>query len=415
MVQNPNAAAGSPLVSVVVLAYNHLDCTRACIESIFRYTEGIDYELIAVDNGSSDGTKEYLGSLENVRTIFFPENIGVCKALNRGFAAARGTFTMYLSNDTVVTRNWLRNLLVCMEDPKVGMVVPVCDASCNYQQIVLPHKTMEELQLAAERYNVSNPALWEERMALLTYAALYRTELLRKTGGLDEDFNPGSYDDTAISFTIRRMGYKILLAKDTFIHHEGNLTFRKEYEKDNTLMRRNMNLFLRKFDADPYLSALIDFDVLDLLTFTGAENVNILGIGESYGSTVLQLKNLCRSAGSKNAALYYLSGQPIAMTDLRTVCDECLAGGPEDAAALFGGRRYDYIVVESDSRALGKPEEFFSSVYGMLRPGGRLVCTAADPQALYSVMGILHQLGAEFSGQIRYYYLCFQKDFGQAV
>ena len=411
MEQSPKAEAhGSPLVSVVVLAYNHLECTRECIESVFRYTQGIDYELIAVDNGSSDGTGEYLDSLGNVKKVAFPENIGVCTALNRGFAAARGEFIMYLSNDTVVTHRWLDNLLACLEDPKVGMVVPVCDASCNYQQVVLPHGTMEELQEAAERYNVSNPAFWEERLKLLTYAALYRTEILRKIGGLDEDFNPGSYDDDAVSFSIRRMGYKILLAKDTFIHHVGNLTFRKEYEKDGGLMRRNMNLFIRKFGADPYVAGLIDDNVLNLLSFGGAEDVNILGIGRSYGTTVLQLKNLCKRFGSKKIGLYYLCEQPLTMTDLKTICDECLVGRASDAASLFGGRRYDYIVVESDSRSLGKPEEFFPSVYGLLKPGGRLVCTAADPAALYSVMGVLYGLGAGFDGHSKYYYLCFHKN-----
>lgn len=398
-----------PLVSIVVLAYNQLDCTRACVESVFRYTKGIDYELIAVNNGSSDGTGEYFDSLENVKTIQIPENIGVCSALNRGFAAARGKFTMYLSNDTVVTRRWLDNLLCCMEDPKVGMAVPVCDASCNYQQITLPHKTMEELQEAAARYNVSNPALWEERLKLLTYAALYRTEILRRIGGLDEDFNPGCYDDDAVSFSIRRMGYKILLAKDTFIHHVGNLTFCKEYEKDGSLMRRNRGLFIRKFGADPYAAGLIDYSVLNLLSPEGAEEVNILGIGESYGTTVLQLKNLCREAGSKKIGLYYLSDRPYAMTDLKTVCDECLQGKACAAAALFGSRRYDYIVVESDSRALPKPEEFFPSVYGLLKPGGRLVCTAADAGLLYPIMGVLYGLGAKFEGHSNYYYLCFRK------
>ncbi len=62
----------SPLVSIVVLAYNQLEYTKQCIESISRYTSHIDYELITVDNGSSDGTREYFNGLPHARRSASP-------------------------------------------------------------------------------------------------------------------------------------------------------------------------------------------------------------------------------------------------------------------------------------------------------------------------------------------------------
>lgn len=398
----------SPLVSIVVLAYNHLDYTRQCVESICRYTPPINYELITVDNGSSDGTKEYFEGLPHAKKISFPENIGVCKALNYGFRAAEGKYTMYLSNDIVVTAHWLENLLACMEsDPKIGMVVPICDASCNYQQISLPHQTMEELQQKAEQYNVSNPGLWEDKLKLLTYAAFYRTDLLQKIGGLDEDFNPGSYDDDAICFTLRRMGYRIVLARDTFVHHYGNLTFKDEYAKDRSLSYRNRALFFQKFHADPYLAGLIDYNVVSLPSYSGKESVDILGIGSSYGMTILQMKNVCRTHGSKNISLYYLSDIAWTQTDLATICEKTAVGN--DPVNFSSGRSYDYIVVEKEPGTINDLPRYFTALYGLLNVGGQIVCTADQPQTLYAILGTMYSLGAVLQNQQNYRYLCFSK------
>jgi GT2 family glycosyltransferase len=126
-------------------------------------------------------------------------------------------------------------------------------------------------------------------------------------GGFDEDFNPGCYDDDAICFSIRRRGYKVIFAKDAFVHHYGARSFNEEYDKDPSLQTRNRNLFISKFVADPYVAGLINYDVLKILTYSGTEDVDILGIGNSYGMTVLQLKNFCKLNGSKNIGLYYLT------------------------------------------------------------------------------------------------------------
>ncbi len=400
----------SPLVSLVVLAYNHLEYTKQCIESIYRYTSHLNFELITINNGSADGTEDYFNSLPNKKKISFPKNVGVCKAINQGFRIAEGKYTMNISNDIVVTAHWLDNLLTCMEtDPKVGMVVPICDASCNYQQINFPYQTMEEMQTMAERYNVSNPDLWEERLKLSTYAGIYRTEIQKALGGFDEDFNPGCYDDDAICFSIRRMGYKVILAKDTFVHHFGARTFNEEYDKDKTLAIRNKFLFMQKFGVDPYVAGLIDYNVLNLLTYNGAENIDILGIGNSYGTTVLQLKNVCKSYGSKKIGLYYLSELEHSLTELKTICDECICGAADNVQNYFGNRLYDYIILESESGTLQNREVLIPTLFGLLKPGGQIVCTAGNQAILYQFMGIFSRLGADLNSQLNYYYLCFSK------
>jgi GT2 family glycosyltransferase len=387
----------SPLVSIVVLAYNQLEYTKQCIESISRYTPHIDYELITVDNGSSDGTREYFNGLPHIKKIGFPVNAGIDKAFNEGFRAAEGRYVALVSNDIVVTARWLDNLLACLEsDERIGLVVPVCNASCNYQQMTIPYVAMEDIQRFAESWNVSDPSKWEERLKLCTYAALVRKELLDALGGFDEDFNPGSYDDDALCFGIRRMGYKVIFARDAFVHHYGLRTFNEECVRDPNLMMRNKMRFMSKYKADPYVAGLIDFNVLNLLE-CGGDGVCILGVGKSYGTTPLQLKNVCRAQGSRDVRLYYLSESPTGMADLKTICDDCRMGSIADAGALFGGRPYDYVVVESQARDIPDREAAFSGLYRLLKAGGQLVCTAGDEDMRSEIEGIFERLGARIN------------------
>lgn len=409
-IDSDSRGVSQPLVSVVVLAYNNLDYTRQCVESILHSTAHLDYELITVDNGSTDGTKEYLESVPAAHHISFAQNIGVDKAINHGIRAARGKYVMNVSNDIVVTARWLDNLIAILEtDPRVGMAVPVCNASCNYQQINIGCTAMEDIQLYAERHNVSDPGKWEERLKLSTYLGIYRNELMQKLGGFDEDFNPGCYDDDAICFSIRRMGYKVILARDTFVHHYGARSFNVEYEKDKTLGARNLRLFMAKFNADPYLAGLIDCTMVDTLTFDGHQNTSILGIGSSYGSTALHVKNNCRYFGCKQATLSYLASDTSKMADLETICDHCQVGLPEEAEGRFSGQSFDYIVLETDTRLISDRPAIYRMLYGMLRPGGQLACTAADNGIQYETMGVLYGLGARFGKQANHYYLSFMK------
>ena len=69
-------------LSIITLTYNKLKYTKKYVESLFKYTK--DFELIIVDNGSTDGTREYLQSLNNVKLIFNDENIGFSKGNNQG-------------------------------------------------------------------------------------------------------------------------------------------------------------------------------------------------------------------------------------------------------------------------------------------------------------------------------------------
>ena len=129
------------LVSIVVLTYNQLEeCTKPCIDSLYRYTERNDFELIVVDNDSKDGTPEYLRSIvshhDNMRVILNSVNKGYAAGNNDGIKVAKGDFIILLNNDTLVSPGWLDQILSPLHsDESVGMVGPVSNSVGNEQRI----------------------------------------------------------------------------------------------------------------------------------------------------------------------------------------------------------------------------------------------------------------------------------------
>jgi GT2 family glycosyltransferase len=372
----------SPLVSIVVLAYNHLDYTKLCIESLYRYTSHIDFELITINNGSTDQTKEYFEALPHQKKISFAENIGVDKAINQGFRIAEGKYTVNVSNDLVLTTNWLDNLLICAEsDEKIGMVVPASSYSSNCQQLDLGYKNLAEMQEMAKAHNVSSPLKWEERLRLITYTCLIRTNLQKEFGGFDEDFNPGGFDDDALCFKVRRAGYKLILAMDTFVHHFGSVTFQVEYAK-NDIYVKNRKLFNDKFGVDVWSVCFIDYNILNLASLDlkdSKESVDILGIGLSCGATLLQLKNHLRKQGVLDTRLWYISEGTNNMADLKTICAGCESSRNQPLTEIYSDKSFDYIIVESDSRYIDI-QMYYGYLMSRLKPKGQMIFTANNEQ-----------------------------------
>ena len=243
--------------SIVILSYNTLELTKTCIESIRAYTRDVPYEIIIVDNGSTDGSVKWLKRQKDLRCIFNEQNEGFPKGCNQGLAIARGTELLLLNSDTIVTPCWLSNLRTALYSRKeVGAVSCVTNYCSNFQQIAVNYAGVDGLVKFATAYNRSDVAKWERRLTLVGFCFLFKREIYEKLGGLDERFTPGNYEDDDYSLRIWQAGYELLLCRDTFIHHFGSASFAKDVSPEaqaakraayTKLMQRNIRLFLEKW------------------------------------------------------------------------------------------------------------------------------------------------------------------------
>lgn len=216
-----------PAVSIVIPVFNKVEYTRKCIQALGKNTFAGNYELIVVDNASTDGTADFLKSLNGqVIVITNAENIGFTKACNQGAKIARGEYVLFLNNDTEPRSGWLEALTEAFaSDPNAGiagskLVYPdgrlqeaggiiFSDGSgWNYGRFDDPEKP--EYNYVREVDYVSGASL------------MVRRSLLNTLGYFDEQYSPGYYEDTDLCFAARAAGYKVLYTPfSVVVHHEG--------------------------------------------------------------------------------------------------------------------------------------------------------------------------------------------------
>lgn len=384
------ARQSTPLVSIILLAFNHIDYTKLCVESLYRFTSHLDFELITVNNGSSDGTEEFFKTLSNEKKINFACNVGGDTAINAGLQLAAGKYTLFLSNDLELTPHWLDNLLICIESAEnIGMVVPACSASSNYQQVDLPYQNRDEMVQMAGEYNVSNPLHWEERIRLITYTFLIPTELFKDMGGFAEIYNPGGFDDDDLSFRIRRAGYKLLFAKDTFVHHYGSITINTDYEKQN-LLARNRWIFFHKFGVDAWEDCNIDLEMIHLINCGKRHHKDVLVLCSSCGGTLLQGKNKFRKQGIEDITWWTVTEKSKYVPDLKTVSDYVLQGKFKNIRTIAQGVLFDNIILDIDLQEIDNPQEFLLDLISLLKAEGQLIFAAANEVFYLNIINVLN-------------------------
>lgn len=222
--------------SIIILTYNNLKYSKLCIESIREYTLKGLYEIIVVDNKSTDGTVQWLKCQKDIKKIYNNVNLGFSKGCNQGIKVSSGENVLLLNNDVIVTSNWLKNLKECLySSERIGAVGPVTNNCSNYQRINVNYSSIREMQVFAKKYNLSNPQKWEIKNRLIGFCFLIKKEVINKIGFLDERFTPGNFEDDDYSMRIKKAGYKLILCRDTFIHHYGSVSFMEPSRNSNLL------------------------------------------------------------------------------------------------------------------------------------------------------------------------------------
>jgi GT2 family glycosyltransferase len=212
-----------PRASIVVITWDNLAFTRMCLASLFANTEYPNYELIVIDNASTDGTVEELqriaGAVPHVRVILNDHNAGFGPANNQGLAAATGDILVLLNNDTVVPRGWLTRLARHLDVPEVGLIGPATNRTCNEAQIDIPYQTYGEYRrVAREQSERHDGERYPIRMPMMFCVAM-RRDTYDRLGPLDEQYEVGMFEDEDYALRAKAAHLEVAWTPEVYVHH----------------------------------------------------------------------------------------------------------------------------------------------------------------------------------------------------
>lgn len=215
----------NPLISVVIPNWNGKKFLAGCLDSLKTQTyEPI--EVVIVDNGSKDGSVEYLQeNYPYVKLVTFPVNTGFSPAVNAGIKASTGEMVALLNNDTVVDPNWMAELIKAMQEhPEAGSAgckmlayddhTLLDGAGDGYRRGGLPgrigHKERDTGRFNRKRY----------LLGACGGAALYRRELFDAIGLFDEDYF-AYLEDVDLGLRAQAAGFKCIYVPTSIVYHLG--------------------------------------------------------------------------------------------------------------------------------------------------------------------------------------------------
>lgn len=220
----------NPTVSIIIPVFNNWHFTYKCLQSLHQHTSG-SYELIVVDNNSTDVTPKLLADMEGIDVITNSTNEVFVNACNQAASQARGEYLLLLNNDTEVTSGWVEALMAPFSDPITGIVGA---------KLVYPDGSLQEAGGIIWRDgngcnygHGDNPDLpqysYRKAVDYCSGACLMITrKLWEDIGGFDQRYAPAYYEDTDLCFAVRAKNFKVIYQPRAVVVHYGGASAGKE-------------------------------------------------------------------------------------------------------------------------------------------------------------------------------------------
>jgi len=222
-------------VSIIIVSYNTEDLLKKCINSIVENTKDIQYEIIIVDNGSKDGTIEYLKNikLNNITIIYNNKNLGFGSANNIGIKYSRGKYILFLNSDTILINNAIKifydyfententdiGVLGCYLKNDNGDIIHSYESFPSIKTFLASELHLDKIYAINENKIVNNSKIIEVDYVTGADMFVSRSIIKKFNKFFDEDYFM-YFEDTDIQFRLKNMGYRrIIIPGPEIIHY----------------------------------------------------------------------------------------------------------------------------------------------------------------------------------------------------
>jgi len=213
----------NPMVSVVIPVYNQVEYTLCCLASIQKYLPRCSFEIIIINDCSTDQTERLVGSIPNIRYFKNEQNLGFLHSSNRGAELARGKYLMFLNNDTQVSAGWLDSLL--------DAFTAVPDAGAVGSKLIYPSGYLQEAGAVLKRDGTVELVGLNDHPDKAQYDFLRKVDhcsaasllveraAFQDLGGFDKRYAPGYYEDSDLSLRLQERDRKIIYQPASVVVH----------------------------------------------------------------------------------------------------------------------------------------------------------------------------------------------------
>jgi len=241
-------------VTIIILTWNGLAYTKRCLETLRRRTTFPDYEVVVVDNGSTDGTVEYLRSLPWLRLLENGRNLGFAKGNNRALEECGDDCDfVLLNNDTeIIQTEWLSRLqATAYGAPQIGIVgarLRRRDGMLQHAGTYMPIETFWGQQVGAGERDINQFNDDAEVEGVVFACSYIKRAVYERVGPLDEDYF-NYFEDSDYCLKARSHGFKVVCCGSaTVIHHE-NTSTRVNAVSHGEMFLQSQKTFKRKWQA----------------------------------------------------------------------------------------------------------------------------------------------------------------------
>lgn len=239
-------------LSIIIVNFNTKDITRACLDSITKWCEGEPWEIIVVDNGSTDDSREMLKTYPGITLILNKKNLGFAKANNKGIKIAKGKYILLLNSDTEIRQDSIQTMLrfmdghlkagaaTCRLDLVSGGMDPACHRGfptpwASFSYMIGLEKLFPRIPLVAGYHmGYKNMTIPHQVDCISGAFFLARREAIDEVGLLDEDYFMYA-EDIDWAYRFKQKGWEVWFNPEASVLHK-----KKQSGRSNILRSRQV-------------------------------------------------------------------------------------------------------------------------------------------------------------------------------
>lgn len=366
--------------SIIILSYNQLEYTKLCLESIRMTTPESAREIIVVDNGSGDGSVEWLREQKDIMLVENRENRGFPAGCNQGIlAGSKESDIFLLNNDTVLVANSLFWLRMGLYDQKENGAVGSVTNNARGQTVIDGVDDVAALTAFGEKTNIPMKHPYESRLYLIGFAVLVKRSAVSQIGLLDERFSPGNSEDLDYGLRIIRSGYRNILCRNSFILHFGSRSFKKDSGEYAALLWKNCRKLNEKWGFDVEHSSNWREDLLSLIDEPEEKSMRLLDVGCGCGALMARMKSIY-----PYTEVYGIEPVPEA-AEFASHIGSVLCKDADKSDFPWEEEFFDYIIIRDTLEYLMEPENLLKKLQKYLKSNGHVIVSVPNMKH-YSVL-----------------------------